>query len=148
MIFNQMVMIIAIAKLCLAIYQVLQNPRTGQVRSGSLFLLLVISMKLKAIALSLGFLCSIFLVSGCGIQANGSVFTKEVVVEEPEPIRVITKPKVSKKFVEGGVAVDEFERFERFKVEEEEGEDYSEMFASQESARNAFVASEIFAKKF
>ena len=43
---------------------------------------------------------------------------------------------------------EEFERFDKFKIQEEETEDYSEMFASSDSIRKAFVANEIFAKKY
>ena len=50
--------------------------------------------------------------------------------------------------VEGGVPQDEFRRFKEFDEEESETEDYSDLLTDQDAAKRAFVASEIFNRKY
>lgn len=58
------------------------------------------------------------------------------------------KSETKNSFKEGGDRDYEFERFNEFSIREEENSKASELFEDQDSVRNAFIAGEIFNRKY
>lgn len=66
-----------------------------------------------------------------------------VVYKESAKPRPVPQPQKAH-----SVLTTEFKRFEEFEEEVVEGNDYAELFKDQDSARKAFVLSEIFQRKY
>lgn len=72
---------------------------------------------------------------------------------KPKPAPVVFKERAKAKPVpqpqkSHSVLTTEFKRFEEFEEEEVEVSDYAELFKDQDSAKKAFVLSEIFQRKY
>ena len=70
---------------------------------------------------------------------------KEIPKPIPKPIEYKT---VEPKPITAKVEEDEFERFDSFSLKTEEQNEYAELFENQDSIKKAFIASEVFARKY
>ena len=85
---------------------------------------------------------------------TGKPATPKVVIKEPEPIvledrkPLVSKAKLLPVFEKQQRMEQEFSHFKEFEEEEYEPSPYAEMFRDMDATKKAFVASEIFKRKY